>query len=212
MKKVDLNGSLRNETGKKQAKLYRKKELVPGILYGGAENVLLAVNEKELKGIVYTPHVHIITLKLDGKKFDAVIKDLQFHPVTDKIIHVDFMEIVKGKTVSVGLPVIVTGQAEGAKQGGKLLLVSRKLNATGDPYKMPDELIIDVTSLNIGQGISVGDLKFDNVHLTDPKTNVVVTVRLTRAARGTQAEEGGEAAPEAAAAAAVPAPEATKKE
>jgi len=190
MKKVELNGSLRNDTGKKLAKQYRKKEMVPGIIYGGSENVMLVVSEKELKLIVYTPHVHIVNLNIDGKKHDAIIKDLQFHPVSDRIIHVDFMEISKGKSLSVALPVIVTGQAEGAKQGGKLHLITRKLNATGDPYKMPDELVVDVTNLELGNSISVGDLKFDNIHLTDPKSTVVVTVKLTRAARGTTAEEG----------------------
>ncbi len=189
MKKIALNGSLRNDTGKKSAKKYRKNEMVPAILYGGGENVKLVVNEKELKSIVYTPHVHIVNLNLDGKKHDAIIKDIQFHPVTDKIIHVDFLEIAKGKNVSVALPIIVTGQSEGVKQGGKLMLITRKLQTLGDPYKMPDELVVDVTNLELGKTISVGDLKFDHVQLTDPKSTVVLTVKLTRAARG-QAEEG----------------------
>jgi large subunit ribosomal protein L25 len=190
MKKVGLNGSLRTETGKKQAKLCRKKDMVPGILYGGSENVMLAVNEKELKLIVYTPHVYIINLNIDGKKHDAIIKDMQFHPVSDKITHIDFLEISKGKNVSIGLPVIVTGQAEGVKQGGKLQLITRKLHATGDPYKMPEELLVDVTNLELGKTISVGDLKIDHVHLTDPKSTVVLTVKLTRVARTTTVEEG----------------------
>jgi len=190
MKKVGLNGSLRSETGKKQAKQVRKKDMVPGILYGGSENVLLAVNEKELKLIVYTPHVYIVNLNIDGKKHDAIIKDIQFHPVSDKIIHIDFLEISKGKNVSIGLPIIITGQAEGVKQGGKLQLITRKLQAAGDPYKMPEELVVDVTNLELGKTISVGDLKFDHVHLTDPKSTVVLTVKLTRVARATTVEEG----------------------
>lgn len=204
MKTIELKGSLRTEKGKKFAKSLRKKEQVPAILYGGDINLMFVVNERDLKEIVYTPHVHIVNINIDGKIYESIVKDVQFHPVSDKIIHMDFLHVFDDKKVTVSLPVILNGQAEGAKQGGKVLLVTRKLRACGFPQELPDALEIDINDLALGKSIMVGDLNFKGVQLVDLKSTVVTTCQLTRAARGQATEE---AAPAAAAAAAAPAAE-----
>ena len=149
----------------------------------------------------YTPSVHIVNINIDGKTYEAIVKDIQFHPVSDKILHIDFLHIFDDKKVTVALPVLLTGQAEGAKQGGKVLLITRKLRASGLPQELPEMLEVDITNLSLGKSIMVGDLNFKNVQLLDLKSTVVASVQLTRAARGTQAEETA-AAPAAPAAAA----------
>jgi large subunit ribosomal protein L25 len=200
MKSIEINGTLRTETGKKVAKDYRKNEQVPAILYGGDVSVMFVVNERDLKPIVYTPNVHIVNINIDGKIYEAIVKDIQFHPVSDKILHIDFMHIFDDKKVTVSLPVLLKGQAEGAKQGGKVYLITRKLRACGFPQELPEILEVDITNLGLGKSIKVGDLNYENVQLVDFKPTVVVSVQLTRAARG-MAEETPAATPEAAAAA-----------
>jgi large subunit ribosomal protein L25 len=209
MKSIEINGSLRTETGKKVAKLLRKKEQVPAIIYGGDVNEMIVVNERDLKPIVYTPSVHIVNINIDGKIYETIVKDIQFHPVSDKILHIDFLHIFDDKKVTVALPVILIGQAEGAKQGGKVSLITRKIRACGFPQELPELLEVDITNLGLGKTIMVGDLNFENVELVDLKSTVIASVQLTRVARGTQAAEG--AAEGTAAAAAPAAPAATKE-
>lgn len=199
MKTIELNGSLRTEGGKKSSKNYRKNEQVPAVLYGGDINLMFVVNARDLKDIIYTPHVHIVNLNIDGKTYESVVKDVQFHPVSDKVLHMDFLQISDDKKVTVSLPVILKGQAEGAKQGGKVIMITRKLRAYGFPQELPDALEVDVTNLGLGKSIMVGDLNFKGVELKEIKSTVVTTVQLTRAAKGQTAEEAA-AAPAGAAA------------
>jgi len=198
MKTIELKGSLRTEGGKKLSKQYRKNEQVPAILYGGDINMMFVVNERDLKEIVYTPHVHIVNINIDGKIYESVVKDIQFHPVSDKIIHMDFLHIFDDKKVTISLPVILVGQAEGAKQGGKVMLITRKLRACGFPQEIPDALEIDITDLALGKSITVNDLNISNVQIIDLKSTVIATCHLTRAAKGQTAAEEGAAAPVAA--------------
>jgi len=211
MKTIELNGSLRSETGKKIAKIYRKNEQVPAILYGGDVNIKFVVNERDLKPIVYTPSVHIVNINIDGKIYESIVKEIQFHPVSDKILHLDFLHVFDDKKVTVALPVLLTGQAEGAKQGGKVMLITRKIRVCGFPKELPEMLEVDVTNLGLGKTIMVGDLNFKNAEIVDLKSTVIATVQLTRAARGTQTAEEAAAAPAAAAAAAAAATPAAKK-
>lgn len=213
MKSIEINGSLRSETGKKIAKQLRKKEQVPAIIYGRDVNAMIVVNERDLKPIVYTPTVHIVNIKVDGKNYETIVKDIQFHPVSDKILHIDFLHIFDDKKVTVALPVILTGQAEGAKQGGKLSLINRKLRACGFPQELPEKLEVDITNLGLGKTIMVGDLNYKNVELVDLKSTVVASCQLTRVAKGSQAAEGAAegAAAEGAAAEGAAAPTAEKK-
>lgn len=204
MKTIEISGSLRTETGKKIAKQYRKKEQVPGIIYGGDVNAMIVVNERDLKPIVYTPNVHIVNINIDGKIYETIVKDIQFHPVSDRILHIDFLHIFDDKKVTVALPVILTGQSEAAKQGGKVLLVNRKLRACGFPQLLPETLEVDITNLGLGKTIMLGDLSFENVQLVDLKSTVVASAQLTRAARG--AVEGAAATEGAAEGTAAAAP------
>lgn len=189
MKTIEINGSLRTGTGKKAAKQIRKGEQVPAVIYGGDINMSIVLTTTDLKPIVYTPNVHIVNIKIDGKVYETIVKDIQFHPVSDEILHMDFLHIFDNKKVTVSLPVILSGQSEAAKQGGKIILVTRKLRACGFPQELPETLDVDITDLGLGKSIMVGDLKFDKVQIVDIKSTVVATAQLTRAAKGAAAEE-----------------------
>ncbi|NHB69295.1 50S ribosomal protein L25/general stress protein Ctc [Perlabentimonas gracilis] len=187
MKEISLNGSVRTETGKKFAKQIRREERVPAIVYGGKENLMVTLVERELKDIIYTPHVYTINLNVDGKAYKAIVKEMQFHPVTDKILHLDLLQVFDDKKLTVALPVKLTGSAEGAKQGGKLTLTTRKLRVCGFPKDLPEMIEVDVTELGLGKSRLVSELSFDKFDIVEPKSTVIATVKLTRAARGAAA-------------------------
>ena len=183
MRKIEIKASGRQDLGKKATKELRKNEQVPGVLYGGKEVVHFYASAKELNKLIYTPHVYLVNLNVEGKKYNAVIKALQFHPVNDNVLHVDFLEIFEDKPVIIEIPVLLEGLAEGVKAGGKLQLEQRKLRVKGLAKNLPDELKIDVSHLGLGRGTQVGDLDFPNLELLNSKNSVVVSVKLTRAAR-----------------------------
>lgn len=189
MKTIELSAALRTSTGKKAAKNDRKSELVPGVVYGGGENTMISLSERELKKVIYTPDVYLIKLSVDGKNMDVILKEVQFHPVTDKILHVDFLKVDDKKPVTVALPIVITGQAEGVKQGGKLLQVVRKVRVNGLVKNLPETINIDVTNLGIGKSIMVGDLNFDGYTIAEAKSLVLVTIKTTRAAREAAQQE-----------------------
>jgi large subunit ribosomal protein L25 len=184
MKEIKLEGSLRTETGKKFANQIRREQKLPAILYGGKENVLLTLVERDLKDIIYTPQVYIIDLTVGKKNYKAIVKEMQFHPVSDRVLHVDLLQVFDDKKITIALPVKLVGSAEGAKQGGKLALANRKLRACGFPKDLPEILEVDITDLGLGKTRTVQDLSFDKFEIIEPKTTVVATVKLTRAARG----------------------------
>ena len=130
MQVFDLKGEVRNDLGKKATKAVRREEKVPCVLYGGEANVHFAVLDKDLKKLVYTPNVYLVNLELDGKSYSAVMRDIQFHPVTDKILHIDFYQTAEDKPVAIEIPVKVTGHAAGVQAGGKLALITRKLKVS----------------------------------------------------------------------------------
>jgi large subunit ribosomal protein L25 len=195
MKSINLNGSLRTETGKKFAKQIRRQESVPAILYGGKENVMLSVVERDLKELIYTPEVNTVSLNIEGKTYKAIIKEIQYHPVSDKVLHVDLQQIFDDKKLTIALPIKLVGSAEGAKQGGKLALVTRKLRVSGFPNDLPESLEIEISDLGLGKSRTVQDLSFEKFDVIEPKTTVVATVKLTRAARGAALAATTEAAP-----------------
>jgi large subunit ribosomal protein L25 len=180
MKSVAISGSLRTNVGKKDAKGLRTSGMVPCILYGGTEQVKFAVEERAFKPLVYTPDVHIVELDLNGKKHNAIMKELQLHPVTDKILHVDFLEVAPGKAVSMELPIRFEGTAPGVRNGGKLLRKMRKIAVRGPVEKMPDALIIDVSKMEIGDTVRVGDIKIDGLTFHEKPNITIVAVRVTR--------------------------------
>ncbi|MCR4959146.1 MAG: 50S ribosomal protein L25/general stress protein Ctc [Prevotella sp.] len=193
MKEIVINGQKREATGKKASKLMRKEGLVPCNLYGEErENGLpkalsFAVAFTELRKVVYTPHVYVVVINIDGQEHKAIIKELQFHPTTEAILHADFYEVNETKDITVGIPVKLNGLAQGVRDGGKLNLSIRKIDVTA-PYKnIPEILEIDVTNLGLGKAIKVGELKFDGITLTTPAQVVVCSVKETRASKAAAA-------------------------
>lgn len=183
MQTIELKGVKRVETGKKVTKQLRQEELVPCVLYGAGEVVHFAANIKEFTNLVYSPNVYIVNLNIDGKNAQAILKDIQYHPVSDAILHVDFLQIASDKPIVMEIPVTLTGLAEGVKGGGKLQLEIRKLKVKALAKDMPDTLNIDITNLGLGKGFKVGELNYNNIEILNAKNAVVVAVKLTRAAR-----------------------------
>ena len=199
MKEIAINGQKRETTGKKATKLTRKEGLVPCNMYGEKkdekglpEAFSFAVPFTELRKVVYTPHVYVVSINIDGKEHKAIIKELQFHPTTDALLHADFYEINEQKDITVGIPVKLNGLAQGVRDGGKLNLSIRKIDVTA-PYKnIPEILDIDVTNLALGKAIKVGELKFEGLTLATPAQVVVCSVKETRASKSAAAAAAAE--------------------
>ena len=189
MKTFELKGKLRAEVGKKATKAVRTAASVPCVLYGGAENLHFTTTVSELHKLVYSPEVFLVSLEIDGKKRNAIMKDLQFHSVSDKVLHIDFLEVFENKPFVVEIPVQLEGLAEGVKAGGKLSLEMRKLRVKGIYTQIPEKIVLDVTNLGLGKTIQVGNIQVPNIELLNAKNAVVAQVKLTRAARGAAASE-----------------------
>ena len=194
MKSIDITGSLRTETGKKATHALRKSNQVTCVLYGMKKDengnqiaTHFTVSVEGLRNLVYTPHIYVVNLNIDGQVVNAIMKDIQFHPVTDAILHVDFLQINEENPIIMEVPVHLEGLAEGVRAGGKLVLQIRKLKVKALYNDIPERLIINVTNLGLGKTIKVGELHYDNVELLNAKEAVVCAVKLTRAARGAQA-------------------------
>ena len=195
MSSIEIKGTARTiaERSSEQAralKAIRKNNGVPCVLYGGKEIVHFTVPAEGLRNLVYTPHIYVVDLDIDGKKVNAIMKDIQFHPVKDNILHVDFYEIDEAKPIVMEVPVQLEGLAEGVKAGGKLALQIRKLKVKALYNLIPEKLIVNVSHLGLGKTIKVGELNFENLELLNAKEAVVCAVKLTRAARGAQAAQG----------------------
>jgi large subunit ribosomal protein L25 len=184
MKTFDLKGTLRKELGKKATKKVRKEESIPCVLYGSGDPVHFVANEKEYGKVIYTPSSYQINLDIDGTIHPAIMREIQFHPVSDRVIHIDFIRIADGKPVNVSIPVRLEGFAKGVQQGGKLKLEMRRANVKGLIKDIPDELLLDVTNIEVGQSIKVRDLSYPEFEILDPKNAVLASVKTTRAAKG----------------------------
>ncbi|MBQ7163201.1 MAG: 50S ribosomal protein L25/general stress protein Ctc [Bacteroidales bacterium] len=188
MKTIELNAAPRADFGKKASKGIRKSGSIPCVMYGGkyGEDKALhfQIKEEDLRGLLYTPNVYLVNLSLKGKTYKAILKEVQFHPVKDTPLHLDFLEVFDDKPIVVELPVKLNGLAAGVRSGGKLSLDMRKLRVKGLYKDVPECLNIDVTSLELGKTIQVGGLHFDNLEMMNAKNAVVCAVKLTRAARG----------------------------
>lgn len=187
MKTFELSGSARADFGKKAAKAIRAEKNVPCVLYGGENNVNFIVAASDLRKLLYTPEVYLVNLTIDGKTSKAIIKEVQFHPVSEAILHIDFLEVTENKPVAIEIPVQLTGLAEGVKAGGKLNLEMRKLRIKGIYTNIPERIVLDVTSLALGKKIQVCDVVLDNLEVLNAKNAVVAQVKMTRAARGAAA-------------------------
>ena len=195
MKEINVKALKRETTGKKATKQLRKEGLVPCNIYGehtedGKPKAMsFAIAMADLRKVIYTPHIYVLNLNIDGEERKAVIKELQFHPVKDTVLHVDFYEVNEEKPLTIGIPVKLNGLAQGVRDGGKLNLSIRKLNVTA-PYKqIPEVLDIDVTGLELGKSIKVRDLSFEGLELATPADVVVCSVKATRASRSAAAAE-----------------------
>lgn len=214
MKTYQLNAKPRTDLGKKAAKTLRKESLIPVILNGGEvvdvpfkgkledgqkvikineanKGVLvtdLVVNADDIRKLIYTPDIFAIELNINGKTKNAILKDLQFHPVSDELLHIDLLEVNDKKPVMVEVPVKLEGHAEGVKAGGKLSLSMKKIKVKAIYKNIPERVVINVDNLELGKTLQIGDLHFDGLELMNAKNAVVCAVQLTRAARGAQAK------------------------
>ncbi|SRR5574344_1793227 len=194
MLEINLSGKKRSEIGKKASKMMRKEGLVPCNLYGekkGAdglpEALAFSIPFTELRKAIYTPHIYVIVLDIEGEKHTAIIKELQFEPVTDAVLHVDFLEITPEKPITVGIPVKLNGLAAGVRLGGRMSLSVRLLKVKAPYTQIPEMLDIDVTNLEIGKTIKVGSLSFEGLEIVTPAEVVVCSVKMTRAAQAAAA-------------------------
>ena len=197
MKTIEIKGSLRTETGKKATRDLRNSNSVPCVLYGLQKDekglpvaTHFTVTVDGLRNLVYTPHIYVVELNIDGTTHTAIMKDIQFHPVKDNILHVDFLEINEANPIVMQVPVQLEGLAEGVKAGGKLALQVRKLKVKALYNVIPERLVVNVTNLGLGKTIKVGELNYEGLELLNAKEAVVCAVKLTRAARGAQAAAG----------------------
>jgi len=183
MESIALKASLRKETGKKSSKATRSQENIPCVLYGGKENVNFFVAESDFRHLLFTPSVYVVHIDIEGNNHNTIIKDLQFHPVTDKLLHADFYEISDDKPVTVEIPVKLDGSSKGVREGGKLVMDKRKVKVKGLYQDIPAEIGIDITELSVGKSIRAGEIvtggKYDVVLA---KETPIVSVRTTRAA------------------------------
>jgi len=188
MREINVSGQKRTEVGKKATKELRKQGLVPCNLYGQAMQdgkpvaLSFASPMTELRKIVYTPHIYMINLVIDGENHTAILKELQFHPVSDELLHVDFLEVHEDKPITIGIPVKLVGLAQGVRDGGRMNLSIRKIEVTAPYGDIPEHLDIDVTQLQLGKSIKVGDLHFEGLQIATGKEVIVCSVKMTRAA------------------------------
>ncbi|HEX7492777.1 MAG TPA: 50S ribosomal protein L25/general stress protein Ctc [Bacteroidales bacterium] len=202
MKTIEIKGSFRTELGKKSSKKIRKSLNVPCVIYGKEKNIHFYAHENSFKNLVYTPEAHLVKLLIEDKEFNVVLKEMQFHPVKDNILHADFVEIFDNKPVVINIPIKVTGDSAGVIAGGKLSIKRRTLKVKGLAKDLPEVLPIDITELKIHEGVKVGELSFDKIELLDQKKSMVLTIATSRVAQKTDEEILAETTAEAAAAAA----------
>ncbi len=201
MKEISVQAKYRTATGKKATKELRKTGYVPCNLYGEAKDEngkpqakAIAILSTDLRKLIYTPHVYVVKIDLEGEQHVAVMKELQFHPTTDQVLHIDFYEVHEDKPLTIGIPVHLVGLAQGIRDGGRMNLSIRKIEVTA-PYKqIPEQLDVDVTNLRIGKSIKVGELSYEGLELATSKEVVVCSIKMTRAASKNAAAETEEAA------------------
>lgn len=182
MQHFELKGQIRQVGNKATIKAFRKEGLVPCNLYGlGMENVLFTVSEKELKGLIYSPNSFIVDIALDnGQAYTAVLHELQFHPVNDNCLHIDFLAVNEEKPIAINVPIVITGHSVGVQQGGKFTLNARTLRISALMANLPDELKVDISSLQLDKKIKAGELKYENITVLTDKDSIICGVKSTR--------------------------------
>ena len=196
MKSITINGSKRESVGKVATKALRNAGRVPCVLYGGGESYHFSAQELDFNKLVYTPNAHTVEIVLDDKtKINAILQDIQFHPLTDKILHVDFYQLFDDKEISMNIPVKIEGSAPGVlNSGGVLSINKRKLRVKSLPKNLPDFITVDISSLELGNKLYTSELQNDSYTILDPDNTVVCQVRTSRASIKEEDLEAEEAA------------------
>lgn len=189
MKEYSLKAQAREDKGKFASKTLRKQDLIPAVLYGGEKNINIVVSQREVRDLIYTPDIFLVNLDIDGEVHRCVLQELQFHPVTDRVIHLDFLEVQEDKPVMIQVPVQLDGHAIGVRAGGKLQQDIRKLKVKGLYQDIPERLHIDISKLQLGKVLKVNELDFENLEILTPKNAVVAAVRSSRVAIAIEDEE-----------------------
>ena len=190
MKSITIKGSQRESVGKVSTKALRNAGKVPCVLYGGEKPSHFSANELPFKNLVYTPNAYTAVIELDnGESFSAVLQDIQFHPVTDKILHIDFFELFDDKPVTMNIPVRLEGNSPGVRNGGRLLFRKRKLSVKALPNLLPDEITVDISKLRIGHKVAVEAIRTDEYTIMHPDNITVVQVKASRNAVDTDDDE-----------------------
>ena len=193
MKSITINGSKRESVGKVSTKALRNAGKVPCVLYGGEQAIHFSADELSFRHLVYTPNVYTASIELEsGEKFAAILQDIQFHPVSDKILHIDFYQLFEGKKITMTIPVKLSGASQGVLNGGRLLFTNRKLKVRALPKDFPDFIGVDITPLMIGDNVSISDVADEKLEFLHPDNMAVVRVAMARAAVVVDEEEGEE--------------------
>ena len=193
MKSVSISAAKRVDLGKKEAKLSRAAGNVPCVMYGGKTNQHFTVKENALNNLVYTPKVYSVAIDIEGTTINALIKDIQFHPVTDRILHIDSIELVPGQEVNTSIPVVFEGSSIGVRNGGKLRTTLRKLSVRATPENLPDNVTLDISELTIGEKVYVRDVEAANFDVLTAGSAVIVSVKTARGVVDEDEEEGADA-------------------
>jgi large subunit ribosomal protein L25 len=193
MKSVSISAAKRVDLGKKEAKLSRAAGNVPCVMYGGKTNQHFTVKENALNNLVYTPKVYSVAIDIEGTTINALIKDIQFHPVTDRILHIDFIELVPGQEVNTSIPVVFEGSSIGVRNGGKLRTTLRKLSVRATPENLPDNVTLDISEMKIGEKVYVRDVEAANFDVLTAGSAVIVSVKTARGVVDEDEEEGADA-------------------
>lgn len=200
MKQITIEGTFRADLGKKATKAVRANGNVPCVLYGEKKDengkpvaIHFEVSEKQINKLVFTPHIYLVDIKIDGEDHKGIMKEIQFHPVKDNVLHVDFFEVHAEKPIVMGVPIAAKGLADGVRAGGRLMMMIRKLQVRALYENIPEKLDVDVTKLQLGKSINAGQLSYDNLEIITPKEVIVCTVKMTRAAMGAAAAAAKEA-------------------
>ena len=189
MKSVSISGSLRENVGKKDAKAQRNKGMIPCVIYGGKDQKMFVVDERQFKNLLYTPEVRYAEVNIDGDVRKAIVQETQFHAITDKLMHVDFLEVVDGKPITIDLPFKVKGTSPGVLKGGMLKKRVRKLKVRGLLENIPEEIVADISNLDINDMTKIADIHIDNLEIVDNPNKVVLQVVPTRGSAAATTEE-----------------------
>ncbi|MCF8235386.1 MAG: 50S ribosomal protein L25/general stress protein Ctc [Bacteroidales bacterium] len=180
MKTVSMSGSPRESVGKKDARKARAQGKIPCVMYGGDEQLHFVMEEKDFEKLVFTPNVYIVNLTIEGKEYQTIVQDVQYHPVTDKVLHADFLQVLSDKPIKLALPVWLNGTAIGVTRGGRLIQNKRKLRVEGLISDLPDAIEIDITDMKIGDIIKIEDMKYEKLNFLDVHSELIVAVRAAR--------------------------------